>query len=68
MYGLSYRLNCNSVIYNLCVSIRFSVVGVAGVEGVVAAAAAAAEAVVVIGCHVHVNIYKQIKCLLSFTT
>ena len=47
--------------YNLCVSSRFSVVGVAGV-----AVEAAAE--VVIGCDVHVNIYKQIKCLLSFTT
>jgi len=31
-------------------------------------AAAAEAAEVVIGCDVQVNIYKQIKCLLSFTT
>ena len=35
-------------------------------EAAVAAAEEAAE--VVIGWHVQVNIYKQIKCLLSFTT
>ena len=51
--------------YNLCVSSRFMLFSV---KEAVAAAVAAEATEVVIGWHVQVNIYKQIKCLLSFMT